>query len=113
MKPDWREADALRAILFDGPAPAAVKFDKPRGGMMQGGMGTEWFSLFKYRTEGGVQGMCDTFSITVVVEGEGVVTPFSGTPYPPLSVRAGDTIYMPTRAQPAANQRPASVSSGT
>jgi len=85
-----------------GPAPAAVKFDKPRGGMMQGGMGTEWFSLFKYRTEGGVQGMCDTFSITVVVEGEGVVTPFSGTPYPPLSVRAGDTIYMPTRAQPAA-----------
>lgn len=83
-----------------GPAPAAVKFDKP--GMMQGGMGTEWFGVFKYCSEYGAQGTCDNFSITVIVEGEGVVKPFAGTPYPPLNVRAGDTIYMPARAEPAA-----------
>ncbi len=103
---DWRRKgrelhieQAMDCIAW-GPAPAAVTFNKP--GMMQGGMGTDWFSVFKYHAEQGSQGMCDNFSITVIVEGEGVVKPFAGTPYPPLNVRAGDTIYMPARAQPAA-----------
>lgn len=103
---DWgrkgRELHSEQAMecIEWGPAPATTTFTKP--GMYKGGMGTEWFGVFVYCSENGAQGMCDNFSITVVVEGEGVVQPFAGTPYPAITVRAGDTIYMPTRAQAAA-----------
>jgi mannose-6-phosphate isomerase len=83
-----------------GPAPATTTFTDP--GLMQGGMGTEWFGVFKYCSENGAQGICDTFSITIIVEGEGEIRPFTGTPYPPMTVRAGDTIYMPAQAKAAA-----------
>lgn len=96
---DLHIEQAMECIEW-GPAPAAVSFTK--SGMLQGGMGTAWFSVFKYCSEHGVQSSCDAFTINMVVEGEGIIRPFTGTPYPDLTIRAGDTVYMPARGAPAA-----------
>ncbi|MFO0832392.1 MAG: type I phosphomannose isomerase catalytic subunit [Phycisphaerales bacterium] len=90
---------ALECIHW-APAPPAQRFE--RAGLHKGSMATDWFMLSVYRSTDGAQGALDPGHICIALEGSGTVKPFAGDAPPTLPIRAGDTLFLPHRAPPAA-----------
>lgn len=82
------------------PIPPVASFNRP--GMVRGGVKTEGFSVFMYAVSAGSQGMCEPFTLNVILGGSGQIRAFSGDAYAALSVKAGDTVFMPAHAAHAA-----------